>query len=69
VLPADQELTITFPNAEEDFRLTVDGQAEAKLAKDTVLTIRRTDYDIQMVTFEDRDYFQTLRTKLGWGDE
>ena len=69
VLPADQELTITFPNAEEDFRLAVDGQAEAKLAKDTVLSIRRTDYDIQMVTFEDRDYFQTLRTKLGWGDE
>jgi NAD+ kinase len=69
VLPADQELTITFPNAEEDFRLTVDGQAEAKLAKDAVLTIRRTSYDIQMVTFEDRDYFQTLRTKLDWGEE
>ncbi|MBV54203.1 MAG: NAD(+) kinase, partial [Candidatus Marinimicrobia bacterium] len=48
---------------------TVDGQAEAKLAKDAVLTIRRTSYDIQMVTFEDRDYFQTLRTKLDWGEE
>ncbi|MFQ6607459.1 MAG: NAD(+)/NADH kinase [Fidelibacterota bacterium] len=69
VLPADQELTITFPHAEADFRLTVDGQAEAKLSKGTVLIVRRTDYDIQMVTFEDRDYFHTLRTKLGWGEE
>ena len=62
-------MTIIFPNVEEDFRLTVDGQAEAKLAKDTELKIRRTSYDIQMITFDDRDYFHTLRTKLDWGEE
>ena len=29
--------------------------------------ITRADYDINLIDFEDSDYFETLRTKMGWG--
>lgn len=68
VLPAENELKVTFPDADK-IRLTVDGQEKYDLSPDATLYIRRAPYDIHMITFEDRDYFQTLRTKLGLGQE
>lgn len=67
VLPSDQELTITFPEAESELRLAVDGQIQEELTVDAKLLVRRAPYDTQMISFEDRDYFHTLRTKMGWG--
>ncbi|MFQ6674271.1 MAG: NAD(+)/NADH kinase [Fidelibacterota bacterium] len=67
VLPAHEELVITFPEAESELRLAVDGQVEEKLSVGDSLHVRRAPYDVQMITFEDRDYFRTLRTKMGWG--
>lgn len=67
VLPADQELKITFPQGALEMRLTVDGQIQKTVLPDAKILIRRAPYDVQMVTFEDRDYFRTLRTKLGLG--
>jgi hypothetical protein len=29
--------------------------------------ITKAEFDINLVDFEDRDYFQTLRAKMGWG--
>ena len=68
VLPAENELKVTFPDADK-IRLTVDGQEKYDLSPDATLYIRRAPYDIHLITFEDRDYFQTLRTKLGLGQE
>lgn len=68
VLPAENELKVTFPDADK-IRLTVDGQEKYDLSPDATLYIRRAPYDIHMITFEDRDYFQTLRTKLGLGQD
>ena len=67
VLPSDQELTITFPEAESELRLAVDGQIQEQLTVDAKLLVRRAPYDTQMISFEDLDYFHTLRTKMGWG--
>lgn len=67
VLPAQQELTITFPESESDLRIAVDGQVQEKVSPNAIIYVRRAPYDVQMITFEDRDYFHTLRTKMGWG--
>ena len=67
VLPAENDLTITFPEEEPGARLTVDGQLEYSVPANGRVVIRKADYEVNMITFEDRDYFQTLRTKMGWG--
>ncbi|MFQ6616132.1 MAG: NAD(+)/NADH kinase [Fidelibacterota bacterium] len=67
VLPTQDELVVTFPDTESDLRLAADGQVEKRLSGDDSLLIRRASHDVQMVTFEDRDYFRTLRSKMGWG--
>ena len=48
-------------------RLTVDGQLEYSVPANGRVVVRKADYEVNMITFEDRDYFQTLRTKMGWG--
>ena len=67
VLPTNKEYKITFPMVESGARLSVDGQLEYRLKSSDTLLIRKADYEINMISFEDRDYFQTLRTKMGWG--
>jgi len=67
VLPTESSLTITFPPDEPGARLTADGQVEHPVSQGGKVVITKADYEVQMVTFEDRDYFQTLRTKMGWG--
>ena len=37
-----------------------------KIHKDTVI-ITNSDFEIGLIDFKDSDYFQTLRTKMGWG--
>ena len=67
VLPTDSDLTITFPKDEAGARLTVDGQLEYPVSSGVKVLVRKADYEVNMITFEDRNYFQTLRTKMGWG--
>ncbi|MFQ6675409.1 MAG: NAD(+)/NADH kinase [Fidelibacterota bacterium] len=67
VLPAQDDLVITFPDTESDLRLAVDGQTEVRLSRSHSLVVRRASHDVKMITFEDRDYFRTLRSKMGWG--
>jgi NAD+ kinase len=70
VLPGDQYLTITFPDvAPKEMKLTIDGQVQEAVSSDATVVISRADYDVQMVSFEDRDFFRTLRTKLGLGKQ
>ncbi len=58
---------MTFPEDEPGARLTVDGQLEYPVSAGGKVVVRKADYEVNMITFEDRDYFQTLRTKMGWG--
>ena len=67
VLPAKNDLTITFLEEEPGARLTVDGQLEYSIPANGRVVVRKADYEVNMITFEDSDYYQTLRTKMGWG--
>ena len=47
--------------------LAVDGQISEYLDPDSKVTIKKSPFDIKMITFKDSNYFQTLRLKMGWG--
>jgi NAD+ kinase len=47
--------------------LTVDGRSSGALAVGERLVVRRAARDLHLVTTHDRYFYDTLRTKLGWG--
>ena len=68
VFPDDQILEISFPeDGEKDMALVVDGQVNEYLKSTAKVVIQKAPYKINMVNFTDSNYFNTLRTKLGWG--
>ena len=68
VFPDDQILQISFPeDGEKNMALAVDGQVNEYLESTAKVVIQKAPYKINMVNFTDSNYFNTLRTKLGWG--
>ncbi|MCX5718255.1 MAG: NAD(+)/NADH kinase [Nitrospirae bacterium] len=68
VLPADVLIEIILKSVSEDVFLTLDGQVGFSLRKDDVVKIKRSPFKTRLVIPFERDYFQTLRTKLKWGE-
>ena len=68
VFPDDQVLKISFPeNGGQDITLAIDGQVNEYLKSTAKVMIQKASFEINMVNFTDSNYFNTLRTKLGWG--
>ena len=68
VFPDDQILEISFPvDGRDDMALAIDGQVTEYLKSTAKVVIQKAPFEINMVNFTDSNYFNTLRTKLGWG--
>lgn len=68
VLPDSQEVNIIVQSGKrsDNIYLTLDGQRGFPLEAGDKLVIRRGDYKAIILRFPQRDYFEILRTKLGW---
>ena len=68
VVPDSSEIKITFPaDPSEKIGLTLDGQIFHNIDHTATVTIKKTDYKIKFIDFEDCSYYATLRNKMGWG--
>lgn len=68
VLPDDVLIDIVLRSWSEEVFLTLDGRAGCPLNKDDVVKTEKAPYKAKLIIPSDRDYFQTLRTKLKWGE-
>jgi len=68
VIPASCSIEITLESQTEDVFLTLDGQVGFTLRANDVVEIKKADTTIKLIQNLDRNYFEILRTKLGWGD-
>ena len=66
VFPDGQTLEIKFVD-DDQVVFAVDGQISEYLDPESKVTIKKSPFDIKMITFKDSNYFQTLRLKMGWG--
>ncbi len=66
VVPDDKVITIEVDGREDNYLATLDFRSKAFDKKER-LTIKKANYDIQIVTFEDYTFFKTIREKLMWG--
>ncbi|MCY4159688.1 MAG: NAD(+)/NADH kinase [Bacteroidetes bacterium] len=67
VLPAQSNLTVQLAPGSADCTIALDGRTQPISGQDTSCMICRADHTIQLVRFENADYFGTLRSKLSWG--
>ncbi len=69
VVPGTEKIVMRFERSEDNIALTLDGQVRIEIDNQAIVTIRRAEWDIHMVRLPDSDYFQLLRTKMGWSGE
>ena len=67
VIPASSEIIISFPDTDDSIQFIADGQEHEILDSSCRVVISKSGYKISLIDFEDTDYFETLRKKMGWG--
>ena len=67
VVSAKSTIKINFSSYNQNITLITDGQLHEPLSTDDTVLITNSDFEIGLIDFSDNDYFQTLRTKMGWG--
>ncbi|MCK4812685.1 MAG: NAD(+)/NADH kinase [Candidatus Marinimicrobia bacterium] len=66
VVSGDSEIRITFKELTEGCMISIDGQQDIPIKEDTIITIKRAPYDVQLVRSTNSDFFSVVRNKLKW---
>lgn len=68
VIPDNTIIKLKVAGREEHYHLSLDSRI-ASLTTETVLTIRKTDFYINMIEIPGQTFINTLRSKLLWGED
>ena len=66
VVNDDATITLKFDGRDKDFLTTLDSRF-ATISKQTTLTIKKANFNINLIQIEGQDFFSTIRSKLMWG--
>ncbi|RMF61427.1 MAG: NAD(+) kinase [Calditrichaeota bacterium] len=69
VIPGDKQVKAVVEAAQKNVLLSADGQVEKELRPLQVVTFRRADYSIKLVSYTGRSFYDVLRAKLNWGED
>ena len=67
VVPASSKIIISFPSLGDSIQFIADGQEHEILDTSCRVEISKSTQKVSLVDFDDTDYFETLRKKMGWG--
>ncbi|MDY6852998.1 MAG: NAD(+)/NADH kinase [Thermodesulfobacteriota bacterium] len=67
ILPETAIVEVEVDPKATDVILTADGQVSCALEPGDKVVVSRSPNDILLITNLDKDYFEIIRTKLGWG--
>lgn len=68
IVPDNVVLTIRVEGRGDEFLATLDSRSKAVIEK-SELTIKKANFHINLVQFEDQNFFRTIRNKLLWGHD
>jgi NAD+ kinase len=68
VIPDTAMVEVVLKSENEDVMLTLDGQVGFELRYRDIVQVTKARYQIQLIQPSDRNYFEVLKTKLGWGE-
>lgn len=69
VIPGDKVVKIKIEYAPQDVLLSADGQVSKKLKQGQIAKIQKADYQIKLVSYRGRSFYDVLRAKLNWGED
>jgi NAD+ kinase len=69
VVPDDSTIKVLISERNRKVLITADGQVQHQIEAPVEFAIGKADYSIQLVKWEDRSYYDLLRTKLMWGKD
>lgn len=64
IISGDSTVEIIPENGEEEIYLTIDGQKATKINQRENIKVSRAEKHVQVLLFDDYDYFKVLRTKI-----
>lgn len=67
IIPDSWEIELKVESRNKHFLIALDGRNNI-FADNTTLSIRKADFAVKAIKREDHDFFQTLRSKLSWGN-
>lgn len=67
ILPHGSVVSVTAQIREGEATLTLDGQVVLTLDPDDVIEVKRSKYITALIDSPNRNHYEILRTKLGWG--
>jgi NAD+ kinase len=68
VVPDSMEIRLKVSGREEQYLVSLDSRIMS-LKNDSILCIKKTNFEINMVEIPEETFFKTLRTKLLWGED
>lgn len=68
VIPQDTEIKLKVSGREEQYLVSLDSRITT-ITNNNELTIAKKPFDINMVSFKDKSFLDTLRNKLLWGED
>lgn len=66
IIPDSTNIEIRLEGSPEDMVLTLDGQEGVEMDPKDKIYIKRSRYDLKMISFEDQSYFNVLKARLKW---
>lgn len=68
VIPDKTEIRLKVTGREDNYLLSLDSRSTT-VKNETVLTIKKTNFNIKMVEISEETFLKTLRKKLLWGED
>ena len=68
VIPDETEIRLKVSGREEQYLVSLDSRI-ATVKNEAILTIKKTDFKINMVEINNETFLKTLRNKLLWGED
>ncbi|MEN8815848.1 MAG: NAD kinase [Nonlabens sp.] len=68
VIPDNTEITIKVSGREDQFLASLDNRI-ASFPNEAVLTLRKSNFTIDLIELKDQSFIKTLREKLLWGED
>ncbi len=69
VVPDSATLTLNVQSELKKFQLIGDGQSLGTFSLNKTINISRAEFDVLLVNIPGNDFYTTLRSKLGWGED
>lgn len=69
VISSESKIKVKLLTAGEEVYLTLDGQRGDLLVENDEVEIKRSDFELRLISSPKRNYFDLVQEKLGWGEK